>query len=416
MKDHPIPQDVTGYKFHIVGNMTLKQFGLIVFGVIVAFIIYQLKLPALIGWPFIVIFAGGGLLAAFIPIEERPLDHWILTFIKTLYRPTQFFWRREPHVPAVFDYVANNNQNTPPPTDLAPAKRARIHDYLNSLHDPGDNSETDEHSPQLAQILANFHSSPDPVNQTADTAPPPSMTVKVRALAPNPEDQTNPEKMPVSATTTIVDFSAATQTTSEPLIAPEPLMTPELTITPIPPANPEPEVDRTISQAASTVQLPTQTITAIDHSDQIQNVNESPILQPQLESTPVTPPDPTPPKPDNTNTISSITPESLAENTQVAQQPDNLPFPSAPSQPNVVVGMVVNQKQELLPGAIIEVALNSGQVVRVVRTNALGQFFVTTPLPNGSYVLRAEVDGLQFAPQSLEVIGQTIAPILFTAS
>ena len=78
--------------------------------------------------------------------------------------------------------------------------------------------------------------------------------------------------------------------------------------------------------------------------------------------------------------------------------------------------MVVNQKNELLPSAIIEVSTSSGQVVRVVRTNALGQFFVTTPLPSGSYILQAEQDGLKFIPQQLDVSGGIISPLLFRAT
>ncbi len=401
MKDHPIPQDVTGYKFHIVGNMTLKQFGLIVFGVIVAFIIYQLKLPALIAWPFIVIFAGGGLLAAFIPIEERPLDHWILTFIRTLYRPTQFFWRREPHVPAVFEFQANNNQNTPPPTDLAPAKRARIHDYLNSLHNSGDDQEVDENASQLAQIMAGFQSSATPSSNQPAPAPLPSMTVKVRALAPDPDASVAPATTPtflaITPTTPITPPSAPLET---------PPVSPEI-VTPL-----DSSATRTIVQAARSVQVPSQDNIVITH---------------RAENPPPTPPapPPSPPTPlvttpttvtENTHTVSSVTPDSSTVAAQTAQQPGNLPFPSPPTQPNLVVGMVVNHNQELLPGAIVEVATTSGQVVRVVRTNALGQFFVTTPLPAGSYILQAEQDGLQFTPQHLEITTNPVAPILFSAT
>jgi hypothetical protein len=38
MKEHPIPQDITNYRFHIVGSMTLKQFGECAAGVIIALI------------------------------------------------------------------------------------------------------------------------------------------------------------------------------------------------------------------------------------------------------------------------------------------------------------------------------------------------------------------------------------------
>ncbi|MDQ5951410.1 MAG: hypothetical protein QG639_691, partial [Patescibacteria group bacterium] len=58
MKEHPIPQDITNYRFHIVGSMTLKQFGEVLVGVIISFIIYQTNLIAIIKWPLIVLFFG----------------------------------------------------------------------------------------------------------------------------------------------------------------------------------------------------------------------------------------------------------------------------------------------------------------------------------------------------------------------
>ena len=41
MKQHPIPQDITGYKFHLIGAMTLKQFAEVAVGAIIAFIVLK---------------------------------------------------------------------------------------------------------------------------------------------------------------------------------------------------------------------------------------------------------------------------------------------------------------------------------------------------------------------------------------
>ena len=102
MKEHPIPQDITNYRFHIVGSMTLKQFGEVAIGVALAFFIYQTNLINIIKWPLIFLAFGGGLAAGFVPIEERPLSHWITTFLTILYKPTQFFWKRMYNIPPAF--------------------------------------------------------------------------------------------------------------------------------------------------------------------------------------------------------------------------------------------------------------------------------------------------------------------------
>ena len=102
MREHPIPQDITNYRFHIVGSMTLKQFGELALGCIIGFAIYSTNLVAFVKFPLIFIFVALGVIAAFVPIAERPLDHWIITFFRGLYSPTLYFWRREESPPDVF--------------------------------------------------------------------------------------------------------------------------------------------------------------------------------------------------------------------------------------------------------------------------------------------------------------------------
>ncbi len=481
MKDHPIPQDVTGYKFHIVGNMTLKQFGIIVFGVIVAFVIYQLKLPALIAWPFIILFGGGGLVAAFVPIEERPLDHWILTFLRTLYRPTQFFWKRSATVPEVFKFEPSNAQFVAPPTDLAPAKRARIHDYLNSLHTQDQlNQEDVAEAQQIAGVLSHFSSVAvtPPVSSSSTPAteephaPEPSMVVKVRPIAPAKEEKGTifQASNARSETTQPITLPLPTPTFAKPItVLPNPIQPTQAqsTINETTPIQPQPikvpptqpvaaqpiqaEPSRTIAQAAGSVLLPSQTNIDVGNdsdvgasqNDEFPTISSkrpfvSPLPNPlanlagtnTLTAQPSSSTTPTSPTLTSRTEASQLTtaqtlpaqalptqaPAQTPVSVQSAQQPADLPFPSPPAEPNTLVGMVVNQNNELLPNALIEVSTASGQVVRVVRTNALGQFFVTTPLPSGSYILQAEQENLKFIPQQLEVGGGIIAPLLFRAT
>jgi len=54
MENHPLPQDITGFQFKLIGNMTVKQFSYLAVGVILAWI--TLSLPISIGIRFI--FAG----------------------------------------------------------------------------------------------------------------------------------------------------------------------------------------------------------------------------------------------------------------------------------------------------------------------------------------------------------------------
>ena len=39
--------------------------------------------------------AGGGLALAFVPFEDRPLETWVISFLKAIYSPTIYIYRRK---------------------------------------------------------------------------------------------------------------------------------------------------------------------------------------------------------------------------------------------------------------------------------------------------------------------------------
>ena len=94
MIEHPIPQNISSYQFHLVGDMTLKQFLELAGGVLLAWLIWSAALPAIIKWPLSIFAAISGFAMAFLPVEERPLDQWIIAFFTAIYRPTLFSWKK----------------------------------------------------------------------------------------------------------------------------------------------------------------------------------------------------------------------------------------------------------------------------------------------------------------------------------
>ena len=95
MEQHPVPQPLSSYEFHLVGDMTLKQFFKLAGGVILALIVYGINPPAFIKWPLILVFVLIGIGMAFLPFEGRPLDVWIIAFFKRIYSPTQYLWKQK---------------------------------------------------------------------------------------------------------------------------------------------------------------------------------------------------------------------------------------------------------------------------------------------------------------------------------
>lgn len=96
MEQHAIPQQISSYEFKLVGEMTLKQFLKAAAGIVIALLINSTKLIVLVKWPLMLISGGAGILLAFVPFEDRPLEVWIKAFIKSIYSPTIYTYKKKP--------------------------------------------------------------------------------------------------------------------------------------------------------------------------------------------------------------------------------------------------------------------------------------------------------------------------------
>ncbi|MBI2405933.1 PrgI family protein [Candidatus Microgenomates bacterium] len=94
MQQHPVPQNIASYEFHLVGDMTLRQFFQVAGGALVGLLFYASPLPGIIKWPFILFSGLAGVALAFLPIEERPLSMWFLAFLHAIYSPTKYVWQQ----------------------------------------------------------------------------------------------------------------------------------------------------------------------------------------------------------------------------------------------------------------------------------------------------------------------------------
>lgn len=362
MREHPLPQDVTGYEFHIIGNMTLKQFVEVGAGCVVGFMIYTTNLVPVVKWPLIGLAVAIGGAAAFVPFEERPFDHWIVTFFRTIYRPTKFFWKRQPKIPDFFLYESKNLPQLPVEVDLSPARRQRIKDFITSIDQPGFSDPYEAYMDNRAtEILNSFAFITAKQTQIVKQTQKPSLTVRVRDLKPEETEAKNTTSNPVGVDQRIVKNTlAATQVATN-------ISVPKVELV--------------------SVQSP-QTENTIDTSSEATSTQSSAAF---VESTPQT-----------------VKPTGAITQTVFNTQ---LPFPSTPTLPNKPVGMVLGPNNELVSSAIVQITTSDGQVVRAVKSNSLGQFFVTTPLQSGNYVVTAEKTGFDFGQQTLVLTNKILEPI-----
>ena len=94
MSQHPIPQQISSYEFKLVGDMTLKQFLKLAAGVGLALIINSSKILPIFKWPLMIVSGGAGLLLAFVPFQDKPLEAWVGVFLKAIYAPTIYTYQR----------------------------------------------------------------------------------------------------------------------------------------------------------------------------------------------------------------------------------------------------------------------------------------------------------------------------------
>lgn len=95
MENHPIPQDVTGFKFRLIGSMTVKQFLYVLCGGALALISFILPISFYIRLPLTILFGSLGAALAFVPIEGRPMDIMVINFLKALPAENLYVYRKK---------------------------------------------------------------------------------------------------------------------------------------------------------------------------------------------------------------------------------------------------------------------------------------------------------------------------------
>lgn len=110
---HLLPQDISSYRFRLIGDMTIKQFASLGVCIVLAIIVYSFPLPFFFKYPLVFAFILLGIGMAFVPVQGRSLDVWLVAFIKSIYSPTQYTWKKTPageNTETLAPTIENNQQ------------------------------------------------------------------------------------------------------------------------------------------------------------------------------------------------------------------------------------------------------------------------------------------------------------------
>jgi len=353
MQQHPVPQQISSYEFRLVGDMTLKQFGQVAGGIIVGLLFYASHLHPLVKWPLVIIPIVLGLAMAFFPIEERPIQTWIIAFFKAVYSPTQYIWQKKGQVPEVLTEEKKKPAKTPVGVPKSPKEEQKLATYLVSL--PKTKAQT--------VVEAEEEKFLDKVQKLFSTlTPSPSIKTNISARKKFPEKEIGEEEKKKSKT-------SDTKKVHPPLVT-------------------EIEGQKPFEKKEEEKPLERET----EKEELLQKLAPSYI---PLYTPPVRKP-------------KKQIPAREAEFGEI-------PMPSTPTVPNLIVGMVTDKEGKIIEGAILEIRDEKGIPVRALRTNKLGQFQIATPLSNGNYEIEVEKEGYEFDLYKLRLDGKILEPIKIQA-
>lgn len=156
MEQHPIPQQISSYEFKLVGDMTLKQFGKAAGGIILAVLVNTTALPFFIKWPLMLVLAAGGLALAFLPYQDRPLETWIGAFLKSVYSPTVFLYKKKkPENWLDIDLTKKIEKEEEEKIEVPQKEEKKVREFINSLPSVGREEKIrEELRPEEAEKIA----------------------------------------------------------------------------------------------------------------------------------------------------------------------------------------------------------------------------------------------------------------------
>jgi hypothetical protein len=362
MENHPIPQDITGFEFKLIGDMTLKQFAYVAGGAIIGLVFYALPVLFLIKIPLALAWVGAGAAFAFVPFEGRPLDVMIKNFFKAAFHPTQYVYQK-------MDTLLLAK-------DLQPVKKNKL----------------DKKEMVFFEALNQYGASAPIQGIPAPVAPHAfANTPAKRGASPTPTQPPMPKIFPAEANEELQKTAA--------------LLEEELRAAKAKEADKSQVNPEEYQQAHQKV------------SELEANLNALAFQKQELESKLISLQQKVEMQGKSVYSPSVAQPERLKETKFVRSIPQSMQksagMPIAPEFPNVITGIIKDPRGNPLSNILVEVKDSQGNAVRAFKTNALGQFASATPLNNGEYSIEFEDPRAQnkFDTVAFKAAGEIILPI-----
>lgn len=388
MEQHPVPQNVTTFQFKLIGDITLKQFAYAAGGIILAYVLYKMTfVPVILRYPFAIFSLILGFGLAFVPIEQRPMDRWLITFVKSIYMPTQFVWKKDAQLPEALSNLPVMQtipvaQVTQAATGIPP-----------STNQQKQNQNTNE--PPVARA---------PTPPTTSPAIPTQPTSAPQQFKPTSPAPLSPQPIPITRVAAIPAPTNVNQV----------INSQEITTNQTPKTQPPNNV-QIMQQKAQQEKIEQERLLQLQ-TQLNQLLAEKDLMSKELSMLKKTMNEQKSP-PTNVNSYNAT--GQTTTTVKIVQPATSVQngIPQLTSYPNIITGIVKNSSANLLPNIIITVKDKEGMPVRALKTNKIGQFAASTQLSNGTYIIELEDPKQAFAFTPIEVVlsGQVLPPLEISA-
>ena len=199
MEQHPVPRNITGFQFHLIGDMTIRQFTYLASGIILAFIVFKVfPIPGGLKFILMGIFGLTGFAFAFLPIQERPLDMWLMAFVKSINTPTQYVWQKNNQPPDILIHaVSNYSKKSPIQIKTHREALDKLHAYLKTMPTPPQQNINLQEKKYISNTLALFGSTlPSKTYTAAKPFYPPALSTGIATLSVAPPQTVVPNIKP----------------------------------------------------------------------------------------------------------------------------------------------------------------------------------------------------------------------------
>lgn len=370
MENHPIPQDITGFKFKLIGSVTVKQF-LYLFGAgLLCYFFYSSPIFFLIKFPLILSIGGSGAALAFLPIDGRPLDKMIIYYLKAIPRENLYLFKKK----GVDLYVET--------IEIPEARKKKIQEIK------AQKEETQIRKDIILSKLKRSFFSPDEIELNFLNKIKPFLEEAIIKSPMKKEAQTL-SKPQVQAQNIDIDTRLKRAQEAEQI---------QKKVR-------EEEEKKRIEQASAfdmNKKLRELEARLLGDMRQKELPQEKPLDIDRAKTA------------DTISTINKPVEKATPQATQMRPQAHILAgFPVLPDVPNIILGIVKDPRGRVLPNIIVEVIDKSNNPVRAFKTNQLGQFASATPLPNGTYRILFEDPQKQHEFDTIEITleGNIFSPL-----